>query len=295
MPATTICVLEAGPKRLASLHPSAGGLHQNLPHEEHQLGLPAGAGALDRRPQHLRAARQDARRLVLDQRPHLQPRPAPGFRHLGAARQSRLGLSGRAALFQAAGAARRRGRGRLSRPRRQPDRHHHGLAGSAVRGVHGGRDQPRHSAQPRLQRRDPGGRLLRPAHHPERPARQCGDRVPASGAEAAERPCAHPCACHQHHLRRQARGRRALRQGRQGRHAGRGARGQGSDPRRRHLQLAAAPAIVGRRIAGSAGTRSASRCATRCPASARDCRTITRRARWRASRTSRPSTNSGAA
>ena len=29
-----------------------------------------------------------------------------------------------------------------------------------------GADQPRHSAQPRLQRRDPGGRVLRPAHHP---------------------------------------------------------------------------------------------------------------------------------
>ena len=60
-----------GAERLASLHPSAGGLHQDLSHEEHQLGLPAGAGSLDRRPQHLRAARQDARRLVVDQRPHL--------------------------------------------------------------------------------------------------------------------------------------------------------------------------------------------------------------------------------
>ena len=79
-------------------------------------------------------------------------------------------------------------------------------------------------AQPRLQRRDPGGRLLRPAHHQERPARQCGDRLPASGAEAAECRCAHARACDQHHLRGQARGRRALRQGRQGRHAARGAR-----------------------------------------------------------------------
>ena len=161
---TSVCVLEAGPTRLASLHPSAGRLHQDLSHEEHQLGLPAGAGSLDRRPQHLRAARQDARRLVLDQRPHLQSRPAPGFRHLGAARQSRLGLSGCAAVFQAAGAAGRRGRGHLSRPRRQSHRHHHGLEGSALRGVHGRRDEPRHSAQPRLQRRDPGGRILRPAH-----------------------------------------------------------------------------------------------------------------------------------
>ena len=46
---------------------------------------------------------------------------------------------------------------------------------------------------------------------------------------------------------------------------------------------------------GSAAPRTASRCATRCQASARDCRTITRRARSPASRTSRPSTNAGAA
>ena len=101
------------PPGLASLHPSAGGLHQDFPYEEHQLGLPAGAWSLDRRPQHLCAAWQDARRLVLDQRPHLQSRPAPGFRHMGAARQSRLGLSGRAAVFQADGAAHRRGRGHV--------------------------------------------------------------------------------------------------------------------------------------------------------------------------------------
>ena len=55
---------------------------------------------MDRRPQHLRAARQDARRLVFDQRPYLQSRPAPGFRHLGAARQSRLGLSGHLPYFK---------------------------------------------------------------------------------------------------------------------------------------------------------------------------------------------------
>ena len=57
--------------------------------------------------------------------------------------------------------------------------------------------------------------------HPARKRRQCR--------------CAHARACHQHHLRRQARGRRALPQGRQGRHAGRGARQQGSHPLRRHL------------------------------------------------------------
>ena len=41
---TSVCVLEAGRQGLASLHPSAGRLHQDVPHEEHQLGLPAGAG-----------------------------------------------------------------------------------------------------------------------------------------------------------------------------------------------------------------------------------------------------------
>ena len=51
-------------------------------------------------------------------------------------------------------------------------------------------------------------------------------------------------------LRRQARGRRPLHQGRQGRGADRSARRQGSDPGRRHLQLAAAAAIVGHRLAG---------------------------------------------
>src|SRR6266403_566074 len=49
--------------RLASLHSPAGGLHKNLSHEGHQLGLSAGAGSLDRWPQHLRAARQDPRRV----------------------------------------------------------------------------------------------------------------------------------------------------------------------------------------------------------------------------------------
>ena len=54
-----------------------------------------------------------------------------------------------------------------------------------------------------------------PAHHPERPARERGAR--RSCIRRMKRPnvaCAHACACHQHHLRGQARGRRALPQGR---------------------------------------------------------------------------------
>ena len=60
-----------------------------------------------------------------------------------------------------------------------------GLERSAVRGLHGGRRQPRDSAKPRLQRRDPGGRVLLPAHHRGRPAHERGEGVPASGARSA--------------------------------------------------------------------------------------------------------------
>src|SRR6202011_1931746 len=50
---------------LAPLPPSACGFHQDLSYAQHQLGLPAGARSLDWRPQHLCAAWQNARRLVL--------------------------------------------------------------------------------------------------------------------------------------------------------------------------------------------------------------------------------------
>ena len=164
---------------------------------------------------HPRAARQDARRIELDQRPHLQSRPAARLRQLGAARQPRLGLCRRAALFQAARAPHRRGRRHLSRPRRRAHRHRHRLASSAVRGLHRGRDEPRHSAQPRLQRRKPGRRRLRAARDPQGPPRQRGARVPAAGDAAAEPRRAHRARTRRRSmLRRQARGRRALSQGR---------------------------------------------------------------------------------
>ena len=123
-------------------------LHQDLPHEERQLGSTSRRSGdwTGGRSIHA-AARQDAGRLLLDQRPHLQPRPAPGFRHLGPARQSRLGLSRRAALFQADGAAGRRGRGYVPRPRRRAHRHRHRLARSALRGLHRRRGEPRHPAK----------------------------------------------------------------------------------------------------------------------------------------------------
>ena len=166
-PATRICVLEAGPSDWHPYIHLPAGFIKTFHMKSVNWAYQQEPGPWTGGPQHLRAARQDAGRLVVDQRPYLQPRPAPGFRYLGAARQPRLGLSGRPALLQAAGAAGRRGRRDLSRPRRQPHRHHHGLARSALRGLHGRRHEPRHPAQPRLQRRDPGGRVLLPAHHRE--------------------------------------------------------------------------------------------------------------------------------
>ncbi len=118
---------------------------------------------------------------------------------------------------------------------------------------------------PGLQRRHPGRRLLRPAHHPERPARQRRDRVPAPRQQARQCRCAHACACDQHHLRGQARGRRALHQGRPRRHAGRGARAQGGDPAGGSYnspQLLHCRASVRRNCCN----RTASRCAMRCRA-----------------------------
>ena len=72
----------------------------------------------------------------------------------------------------------------LPRPRRQPADHRPRLARSDLRRLHRGRGADGHPAQPRLQRHDAGGRQLRAAHHPERPAHQRGARLPASGDEA---------------------------------------------------------------------------------------------------------------
>ena len=184
---TTICVLEAGPPdRNPYIHLPAGFI-KTFYNLDDQLVLFAGTRPLDQRAAHLCAARQDARRIELDQRPHLQSRTAPGFRHLGAIRQQGLGLRGRPALFQAARAAHRRRRSSLSRPRRQPGRHRYQLAASALRRLHRRRRRTRHPAQQGLQRHHPGRRLLRTDDDQQRTARQRGDRVPASGDETTER------------------------------------------------------------------------------------------------------------
>ncbi len=202
---------------------------------------------MDRRPAHRGATRQDAGRLQLDQRPYLQSRPAARLRRLGPARQPRLGLCRRAALLSPDRAAGRRCRRDLPRPRRQPADHRPRLARPDLRGLHRGCGADGHPAQSRLQRHDAGGRELRAAHHPERPAHQRGAGLSASGDEPQEPHGADPRPCDGDRARGQARGRRALPQRRSKRHADGGPRPQRGHPERRYGKLAAAPAALGHR------------------------------------------------
>ena len=80
------------PARHQLLDPRAARLRQAVRAHRRQLGLRVGARADAQRPAHLHAARQGARRLLVDQRPGLHPRPARGLRRLG---HPRLGLSRR--------------------------------------------------------------------------------------------------------------------------------------------------------------------------------------------------------
>ena len=186
-----------GPVRLASVHPYPGRLHVHAGQSAGELALHLGAQRMDRRPAHRRAARQDAGRLELDQRPHLQSRPAAGLRRLGAARQPRLGLCRRAALLPPHRAARIGEADETFRGRdgnlpitdldwRDPICEAF-IEGAVQMGIPRNRDYNGAHA---------GGRQLRAAHHPERPARQRGARLPASGDEAHEPHGAHARARH---------------------------------------------------------------------------------------------------
>ena len=111
----------------------AGRRRQDDRRSRGQLVLLVGAGRGLGRASHRGPARQDAGRLELDQRHGLHSRSGAGLRPLGAARQPRLELSGRAADLQADGALRRR-LGRISRPRRPAARHRHAAPQGAAAG-----------------------------------------------------------------------------------------------------------------------------------------------------------------
>ena len=99
-PATRVVLIEAGGRDWNPLIHIPAGFMKLLDHPTLDLGLQGRGRSRHQRPRHPLSARPGAGRVVLDQRADLHPRPARGFRPLGAARQSRLGLGRCAALFQ---------------------------------------------------------------------------------------------------------------------------------------------------------------------------------------------------
>ena len=259
----------------ALLDPSAGRLFQDhlrhplLPPVRHRAGRGLG------RPQHRLAARPRARRLVVDQRPDLHPRPARGLRRLGAARRRRLELSRRAPALQAPRALRGR-RERIPRRGRRDRRVRPAQRSSLLRGLGRGRRAVRPAAQPGLQRREHVRRRRLPAQHPRRLALERGDGVPAPGARPPESDRDY----------RGAGDARAVRGDESGRCRMAGARRdapgagvEGSDPGRRRDPVTAAPAVVRSRTGRAARTRMASRSSPTRPRSATTSRITTRHAR----------------
>ena len=169
--------------RSLDLDPPADRLRQDDVEPALQLVLLDRPRSEHERPPDLLAARQDARRLELDQRPDLHPRPARGLRPLGRARQHRLGLRRRAAVLHRVGRQPAR-RERVPRRRRTAARLRHRREARADRGLHRRRRRDRRAAHRRLQRRAPGRRRLLPAQHLEGLALQHREGLSRAGAPA---------------------------------------------------------------------------------------------------------------
>ena len=100
-PANRVILIEAGGRDCEPADSHPGRLCETARPSEADLGLHRRARSRGQQPRDPLSARPRARRLVVDQRHDLCPRPARGFRPLGPARQSRLVVGRRAALFQA--------------------------------------------------------------------------------------------------------------------------------------------------------------------------------------------------
>ena len=137
------------------------------------------------RPRHRLAARPRARRVQLDQRPALHPRPACGLRRLGETGRGRLGLPLGAALLPALGMLQRR-RERIPWRRRRTRRVRPAQRPSVLPRLAGSRPAVRPALQPGLQRRDRVRRRRLPADAEERLALQRRGRLPAPGAAPAQ-------------------------------------------------------------------------------------------------------------
>ena len=240
-----VLLLEAGGSDRELLGADADRLRQDLLRPAVQLEVHDRAGAGARRARELLAARQGARRVELDQRHGLHPRPARGLRRLGGARQPRLGLGRTSApVFRrmentAAGADDWRGAGG---PLDVADVR--GAGASALRDLARGLRGGGARAQPGLQRRRAGGGRDLPDHHPARGAGLGGDRLPAAG-DAAGEPEGRDAGAGDAGALRGAAGGRGRLPARRGRAARDGARR--GDPRGRGGDVAGDPAALGGR------------------------------------------------
>ncbi len=261
--------------RLEPAHPHPGRLHEAARPHDPDLELQGRGRSRHRRPRDPLSARPGARRVLLDQRPHLHPRPARGFRPLG---RSSATAAGAGTMCCPTSSRPRTGRARPAEI--------HGTGGflttspmserpASVPGDHRGCRRTRRRIPGRRQRPAAGCRRqhrLVPAD-PRRPAsRQRRANLSEAGIETAQ-----PRNCDQragppHLVRRQAGDRGRVFARRPGRDRRCGARG---NPRRGRGRLAASPAIVGGRRRPRISPKPASRCATRSPASGRISRTIT--------------------
>ncbi len=163
--------------------PSRGLHSRGLPHAAEvlrRLGSLRRARAGPRRAAALPAARQDDRRLGLDERHDLPARQPRRLRRLGDRRRQGVELRRGPALLQAV-RGQRPGRGCVPRRRRAAERvrqplddarDRHDARGERARG-------PR--LQPRLQRRTPGRRRPLPEHAAQRAPPFDGRRLPAPG------------------------------------------------------------------------------------------------------------------
>ena len=211
-PSTRVVLIEAGGRDWNPLIHIPVGFMKLLDHPSLTWGFKAEADPGTNGRRHPLPARPGARRLVVDQRADLHPRPTRGFRPLGSARQSRLGLGRCAALFQAGRELAGR-RERTARHRRSPDHLADERAAGGVPGDHRGRQGDRARIPPRRQQPAAGRRgqhRLVPADPRRSAPGQRRANLSAAGGKAAQPPGRYRGIGAPRDFRRQARDRRRV-------------------------------------------------------------------------------------
>ena len=192
-----------------SVDPHPARLRQDLCRSRGELEVRDRTAAAAWQPPPVSAARQDARRLQLDQRHGLYPRQPRRLRRMAPARLRRLGLGFGPAVLQE-GAEPDPRRGRLPRRRRPAARLRPAGPLRTRRCGAGGLRAGRHPAQSRLQRRAAGRLRLLPDHHAEPPPLERRAGLSAAGAQARQSGDPHRRACDARADREQPRGRRRI-------------------------------------------------------------------------------------